>query len=111
MRDGRLVNGECDCPDEGAYLRGFMVCKHQLWAALKVQAGDFVDRVPVTLTIGWDEEHGCLAVVGVKEGIDPVRPPKLDETLARMRTGLENKGYRLEGKFLKRDRTIDDVYA
>jgi hypothetical protein len=111
MRDGRLVDGECDCPDEGDYLRGFMVCKHRMWAALKVQAGDFVDRVPVTLTIGWDEEHGCLAVVGVKDGIDPVRPPKPDETLVGMRRALKRHGYRLEGAFIKRDRTIDEVYA
>lgn len=109
--NGRVVDGECDCPDEDAYLRGFMVCKHQLWAALKVQARDFVDRVPVRLTLAWSEELGSCVLLHLREGVDPVRAPTPGETLVAMRERLKREGRHREVKILRRDYTIDEVYA
>ena len=40
LKDGKLVGGSCNCPDEKAPFRGFRLCYHMLMAWLKVQAGD-----------------------------------------------------------------------
>lgn len=39
IKDGQLVGGHCDCPDEGAEWRGFTLCKHMIWAAYRVREG------------------------------------------------------------------------
>lgn len=91
MKDGRLVDGQCSCPDEGAEWRGFMLCKHMVWASYRVKDESYeVDRVELWLEYDFEQEKTVLARVG-RGG--QLREAREDETLHEKVKELESKGF------------------
>ena len=111
LHKGRLVDGECGCGDTGAYFRGFQLCEHMVWAAIKAKSGQFIDRVPVTLQTGWDKKRSCSILLGIRHGLGPCRKPNQDETLDNVRELLSKEGYRWVGWPEAGDGTLDSLYV
>ena len=88
-----------------------MLCEHMVWAAIKAKSGEFIDRVPVTLQLGWDKKRHCSVLLGIKHGIGPMRKPNQHETLDRVREWLSSEGYRWVGWPEAGDRTMDSLYV
>lgn len=114
MEDGRIVDGHCDCPDEGALWRGFQVCKHQIWAVYMVREGSY-ERNRVELWLEYDFEHGESVLARVKEG-DALRKPRPGETMESMEQALFDQGYVHTGTAIQErswDRPfwVQEIYA
>lgn len=60
MDGNKLTGGRCNCPDDGADFRGFRVCKHMMWAALKVQANDVMYTMPARSDRAAEEEQAWM---------------------------------------------------
>jgi len=97
LHKGRLVDGACGCQDQGAHCGGFMLCEHMVWAAIEPKSDEFIDRVPVAPQTGWDKTRRCSALLGIKQGIGPLRKPTQGETLGSVREWLTSERHRWVG--------------
>ena len=59
VRDGLLVEGACECPDDGVVIRGRHQCKHRIALAMHWNAGVLLVHLLAQL-LGWEwiEEFG-----------------------------------------------------
>jgi hypothetical protein len=92
VRGDQLTDGQCDCPDIGAEWRGFMLCKHMVWALHRVREGSYELNTYVELWLehDWDEER---TVVGRVKENGRFREPRPGETLNEKRKELLSKEY------------------
>lgn len=114
--DDEIVAGGCDCPDneEGRAMlsNGVVYCKHIGWANLTIADGEVkeVERLPVTLILGWDVNGQREALVAVRNK-GRLREPRRNETVATLRERLVKDGYRLKRTVAADDGFVHQVYA
>lgn len=101
------MDGDCECSNEELLPCGLTVCKHRLWARLKVQAGEFLDRLPLKL---YTEGFGSQVLLGIKEGPRAARPPQPGETVAGLKERLLSEVYQEQGTVFRQDKTVEWIY-